>query len=587
MMRRERVRPSVAAYERLTIAVAVVSAAMVVFLAWQRSGASDFFGPVVTAAFVLTGWGYLAAGMLMRRRSTNRLFGELLTIAGLLWLAQSLFLSEVGWVFTVGVALENRHLVPVVHVLAALPHGQLTRPARYLVIATYSVAGGLSVLTPVTYAQRCPALVCPSPRPTVASPMWVQDLLVVVDRIGTSSIAVALGIILISRLLRTDGVTRRALIPMLIAGVFLIPTYIVAQFGLLPPQPARWLFLTTQALVPAAVLAGVVWSRWHRGALAELVLALDRGTAGTGLRDALARCLGDPTLRLLFPLQAAGDGAGHVDTAGRAIRLDEDPGRAHTHVAQDGRTIAVIDHDLALLDEPELLAATVAASRLALQNAQLTAQVRAQLGELERSRTRLVVEVDAERRRLERDLHDGVQHQLLAVALELGRMRQRAEAAGIEALAAPLARTTDDLAQAMDELRRFARGLHPQVLTDRGVPAALEALAQRTPLPVEIHADLDRLPPAVESTLYLVATEALANTLRHGDASHMKIGARQRNGQVFMDVTDDGCGGADADGGTGLGGLVDRLSALGGTMTVDSSPGRGTRLEVEIPVAAR
>jgi signal transduction histidine kinase len=584
MVTQEGVRPSLGAREPLAVAVvAVVAAVGVVVLASQRPPTIDFFGPVVTRAFVLTGWAYFAAGVLVRRRDTGRMIGALLLLAGALWFAQSLFLSRNGWVFTLGVALSNRHLAVVVHILLALPHGQLTRAARRLVILTYTVAAALSLLTPITYAQRCPAPVCPSPRPTIASPAWVQDLLLGTDRVGTSLIAVAVGVVLVVRLRRSGGATRRALAPVLLAGALLTSAYVVAQLELLPAEPALWLYFVTQALMPLSVLLGAVRARLHRGAVAELVVALDRGAVGDGLRDALARCLGDPTLRLAFPV---GPAAGHIDASGEHLRLEDEPGRAQTPVEQDGRTIAVLDHDRTLLDEPDLLDAAVAASRLALRNAQLTAQVRAQLGELQRSRTRLVVAVDTERRRLERDLHDGVQQHLLAVALELGRLRNQARANGDGSLVAPLARTIADLEHAIDELRRFARGLHPQVLTDRGVPAALEALALRAPLPIEVHADLGRLPHEVESTLYLVATEALANTLRHGDASHLRIDARQMAGRVLMDIADDGRGGARAGHGTGLAGLQDRLSALGGGVTLESPRGQGTRLHVEIPVLA-
>lgn len=580
-------RPLVAR-EPLAVALFAVGASVgVIVLARNRPSAVDFFEPAVAAAFVLTGVAYLVAGAVIRRRLTGRAIGGLLLVAGALWFGQALFLSPSGWLFTVGVALSGRHLVPVAHVLLALPHGRLSRPARRLVVTIYAVGIVLSLLTPVTYAQRCPLVACPDPRPVLRSPSWVQDLLLGVDRIGTSLLAVLVAVVLLRRLLRSDGVTRRTLAPVLLAGLVLAPAYVVGQLGLLPETPARWLYLLTQPLVPLSVLAGLVSARLHRGAVADLVLELDRGATGDELRDALARCLGDPTLRLVFPVVPSPDGVRHVDATGQPAPLDRVPGRARTPVAQDGEAVAVLEHDPALLDDPGLLDAVVAASRLVLRNAQLTAQVRAQVGELQRSRERLVVAVDAERRRLERDLHDGLQQQLLAIALELGRLRRTAAEDGSPTLGASLGRAAADLEEAIDELRRFARGLHPQVLTDRGVPAALEALAQRAPLPMEIDAVLDRLPPAVESTLYLVAAEALTNAIRHGDAEHLHVRARCSDGEVVLDVSDDGRGGARAGNGTGLEGLKDRVAALGGVLTIESPAGRGTHLRITVPVPTR
>jgi len=571
--------------EPLVVALAGVAGTVLVIVLGRAP--PDGFGFVTTAVLathVGVGWIYLLAGVLVRRRRTQDVTGLLLLIAGVLWFVNVLELSPVGWLFVVGIALGERHLVPVAHALLALPNGRLTTMARRLVVAVYATAIGLSVAVPFVLERACTRRLCPDPLPVLSAPVWFQDVVLLIDQFGTALLALLVGGVVIVRLVRSDGPTRRAIIPVLMAGVLLVPVYASRQLGFLQESVGMWLYLAANAAVPLAVLGGLAWARLHRVAVADLILELDSDTAGDRLQAALARCVGDPSLRLLFPLDTSDGRSVYLDVDGQPVHSADGYGRASTTVTLDGRTIAVLEHDRALLDEPELLDATVAASRLALHNAKLTAQVRAQLDELHRSRRRLILAVDNERRRLERDLHDGVQQQLLAVALELGRLRRQALDATAGELVRSLAGAGHDLEQAIDELRRFARGIHPQVLTDRGVPAALEALAQRAPLPVEVDADLGRLPPALESTLYLVAAEALTNTIRHGAATHLRIHARCEDGQVMLEIADDGQGGARADAGSGLQGLNDRVTALGGTLTLDSTRGNGTRLHIDVPL---
>jgi signal transduction histidine kinase len=214
----------------------------------------------------------------------------------------------------------------------------------------------------------------------------------------------------------------------------------------------------------------------------------------------------------------------------------------------------------------------------------LDAELRARLEELRASRARLVEAGDAERRRLERDLHDGAQSRLVALALLLRGARARAEA-GSE-LAALLDRATAELQAGLDDLRELARGIHPAVLTDRGLEPALQSLVARAPVPVSVEAPAaERLPGPVESAAYFVVSEALANVAKYARATHAEVAVRRDNGRVTVEVTDDGVGGADAARGSGLRGLADRVAALDGTLSLDSPAGRGTRVRAEIPCA--
>jgi signal transduction histidine kinase len=211
----------------------------------------------------------------------------------------------------------------------------------------------------------------------------------------------------------------------------------------------------------------------------------------------------------------------------------------------------------------------------------LDAELQARLEELRASRARIMEAGDAERRRLERDLHDGAQSRLVGLALLLRSARTRA-AADAE-LAQLLDRAQDELQTSLEELRELARGIHPAVLTDRGLEPALHSLVSRAPVPVTLDIADQRLPGPVESAAYFVVSEALANVAKYARATHATVAIRRTNGRVTVEVTDDGVGGADAARGSGLRGLEDRVAALDGTLSLDSPPGRGTRLQAEIP----
>jgi signal transduction histidine kinase len=245
--------------------------------------------------------------------------------------------------------------------------------------------------------------------------------------------------------------------------------------------------------------------------------------------------------------------------------------------------VAAIAHDASLLDDPEHVRGVGAAAALALEKQRLEAELRAKVKELRVSRTRIMQEASAERRRLERDLHDGAQQRLVSLALNLrvaqGRVDDDPEVARVL-----LEEAGGELEEALGELRELARGIHPAVLTDRGLGAALESLAGRAPLPVELEVEVERrLPEAVGVTAYFVVAEALTNVARYADASEATVRAAYADGRLTVEVSDDGVGGADPAKGSGLRGLADRLEALDGSLEVHSRPGRGTVLRAEIP----
>jgi signal transduction histidine kinase len=223
---------------------------------------------------------------------------------------------------------------------------------------------------------------------------------------------------------------------------------------------------------------------------------------------------------------------------------------------------------------------------MAEENVRLDAELQARLDDLRDSRARIVQAGDAARRKLERDLHDGAQQRLVGLALDLRLAREKLED-DPKTAGAMLDEASAELARATDELRELARGIHPAVLSDRGLEAAVESLANRAPLPVEIDASLDgRLPAPVESAAYFVVSEALTNVVRHSGADQAGVGIRRDNGRLLVEVRDDGAGGADA-AGSGLRGLADRVAALDGTLRVDEPAVGGTVVRADIPLRER
>jgi signal transduction histidine kinase len=301
------------------------------------------------------------------------------------------------------------------------------------------------------------------------------------------------------------------------------------------------------------------------------------------IREMLAERVGDRTLSIAYWLPDRGTFA---DEYGRPVELPgPGSGRAWTAIDHDGQRVAAIIHDAELDTTPELVNAAAAAAALALDNERLKADLRARVEDLRISRARIVEAADAARRRLERDLHDGAQQQLVSLALDLRLLRAKLK--GTDAVAM-IEEISEKLAVALAELRELARGIHPAILSDRGLGPAVQGLADRVPLPVEVDVELDVRPaPPIEAAAYFVTAEALTNVARYAKAHEARVEIRRRGDDVVVTVSDDGIGGADIERGTGLRGLQDRLAALDGRLELDSPPGEGTRLRATIPGAVR
>jgi signal transduction histidine kinase len=327
----------------------------------------------------------------------------------------------------------------------------------------------------------------------------------------------------------------------------------------------------------------VLRGKLARGAVADLVLELGGTRAPGRLRDALARALHDPSLSLAYWLP---ERRHYFDVEGRPVELPQDKGpKMATIVEREGRPVAALIHDAALRDEQQLVDAVGAAAGLALENERLQADLRARLDELRASRARIVDAADAERRRLERNLHDGTQQRLVSISMALGLAESKLSAEP-DAARGILEEARQALGTALQELREFSQGIHPGVLTERGLGPALQELVYLAPMSIELAVPSDeRLPEPVEAAAYYVVAEALANAAKYASADVVSVSVERRNGSAVIKVADDGVGGADPTKGSGLRGLSDRVEALGGTLAIESSRGSGTRLRAEFPCA--
>ena len=476
---------------------------------------------------------------------------------------------------TVGLAVDALFPAFAGHLLLAFPTGRLsTRLERTVVTAGYLVSTVLQV--PSLLFEEDPSnLLVIEPDQGLSDLLDGLQFAAAVGVIGTSLV------ILARRRRAATPPQRRALAPVLWTGGAAFVVFAIATGFDAAGAPQDFLERLSEAVlvaVPFGFLAGLLRSRLAQAsAMSGLVARLGQAPEPDALRAALAEALGDPSLTLAYWLPNT---ERFVDADGRSLTLADG---SWTEVELEGRRIAAIVHDPSLADEPQLVRAAGAAAALALENQRLSAELRARIEELRASRARLVEAGDAERRRLERDLHDGAQSRLVALAVKLRFARAKAQAE--PEVAKLLDESTADLQASLDELRELARGIHPAVLTDRGLGAALAALASRAPVPVEIAGEPpEGLPGAASTAIYFVVSEALTNVAKYACAEHATVSVQRVADKVEVEISDDGVGGADVAGGSGLRGLSDRLSALDGRLEVRSPRGAGTRVRAEIPL---
>jgi signal transduction histidine kinase len=463
-------------------------------------------------------------------------------------------------------------------VLTLLTGGRLESRVDWLLVGAFVLALWILQAVWLLFLEQDGNLLAAFPNADIAD---------AVDK-GQRSLAglacVAVAVVVAARWRAASRPRRRALLPSIAGSAALLLFAALLTNDLVTgsrSQTVLWLAICSLVSVPAAFLFGLLRSRLARGGLADLFRDL-KATRGVDLQDALAKTLGDPSLVVAYRLPGS---LGYADADGRPVLVPPVAAdRSTARVESDGVEVAALVYDSSLDDDPELIEAVRAAAGMALENERLQAEAATRLAEVQASRERIVAASDAERRRLERNLHDGAQQRLVALSLQLRLLEGRV---GDDPSAQELvASASSELAQSLAELRELARGIHPAVL-NHGLAAALDSLAARSPVPTSVAYEANGpLPEPVELAAYFVASEALTNVAKYAQATTAGVRVSRQGRNAVIEIADDGVGGADAAGGSGLRGLADRVEALDGRLTVISPPGAGTTVIAELPCAS-
>jgi signal transduction histidine kinase len=550
---------------------------------WLAAQKADFvIGPVLTGLY----W--------MRQRPRSP-FGPLLIgwgVVGALYILQS---STEGWLFSIGLFWEKVFGLATYVLILAFPSGRLDRPSRIVltvgVVTVLVTATAIQLLLPQVGAggsiSSCRSLCPPNELAITSDPALALDLFELF-RYAVLALALVVAGMVIHRFVTGTPPQRRALaVGTPVALLFLLCEVMYQLLGILSAEDTKlyeivsWVFVAARAGVWYGFLFALVAAKLFAARATErLVMQSLHRPSNQELEVMLREPLGDPQLQLkVLPDHATGS-----DDERPAIEAG--PGRKVTVLQHGGSPAVAIVHDAQLDDDPELLNAAGAIALLAAENAQLDAGWKEAIGDLERSRTRLVRAADEERRKFERNLHDGVQQQLIAIRILTGLAADEAPVDGT--MRDSLAMIDDNVQDALEEVRAVSHGLYPPLLSAKGLVVALRAIQRRTPLPLRLHTDgVARYSPDVESAVYYSCLEAIQNATKHGGPDlHILVRLRQDGDELRFDVGDDGAGfDAGRVNGTGLQNMRDRLGALGGSLTVRTAPGEGTLVSGRVPRA--
>ncbi len=547
--------------------------------------------------WILFGVGLIVAGsVLTRDPGPNRLTGNLLILSGLIW--------PTGWTDAWGggagplltILGGPAAFMITITAMCRYPDPRLMTSRERIFLIHMSMWVALSRVSMILVGR-------PEWLGHPADSWWVtlwpkralMDQINLIGQSGEVVLGFAFVLMWIHRARRMRGLERRLARPVVVAGGFTGLAAALSQVALvLGASTDQMAYVygvqsTFLLAVPVALIAAAIRGRLSINAVANLVNDLSRGVTPSRLESVLRRTVEDPDLRVYFWSRQLGH---YVDARGVRATVP-------VHSAQPGprdrpRQMAVPvlssgEDPLALVltrhpsaGPPDLMASAIAASAIALENVQLQVEVQAQLTAVQAAQVRVTEAAAAERHQMERNLHDGAQQRLLAVKMTLAA----AEAAKTtEAMGQLVSRARDQVGEALVELRDLARGLHPPLLSQAGLAAAVSAMTESLPLTFTVDLPSQRFPIATELTAYFVLSEGLANVVRHAKASRVWIAGRCDGDRLVITLRDDGCGGADRSAGTGLAGLTDRVNAIGGTLAIDSPTGRGTTITVGVPCA--
>jgi signal transduction histidine kinase len=534
------------------------------------------------------GWTFLLAGLATHTRRPDTATGRWMIALGLIWIGRLVFTPPLIQWESIGLGVAFYGLLFVI--LYTFPSGRLSGWERWAIPIYLMVVAVLSyvdvALTDfygwVVDNQVC----CPSHLLLIEDNPELRNRLASYSAVGAALVFLAIVVSFLARWRRATTVGRRdvgplvlVLLPLLLMMV-LIPgiNAFVDGFASFPlPDPAAnrlTLYLQNGALVlvPVVIFWQLVGTRLSRAKVADLVRDLSDSGTPDELDSRLRTTLGDPETLLVFRREEDGD---YVGVDGRSLSANVFNDKA---VSPIGDRVSIV-HDPAV--DADLVSAAGNAARLAITNARLQAELKAQLIEVRESRLRLVTATDDARRRVERDLHDGAQQRLVALAATLSKAQEN-ETTDNPVLRSLLADAAGEAQLAMEDLRNLARGVHPAILSQAGLGPAIATLADLSRIPISSEVSAERYSDAIEVTVYFVIAEAVSNANKHSEATQMDIVIQRRGGELTISVEDNGVGDADAQG-SGLRGLRDRISALGGKFTVDSPIGKGTHISASVP----
>jgi signal transduction histidine kinase len=579
---------------RFALGILAIATGAATGLAMVRAGVQPAFVTLIVAASLA----FASTGLLVWHQRPGAIIGPLLWIVGMAWLIPQWRYSAESFTWTLGTwLLPTLHQAALTHVVFAYPSGVIRlRAERWVVGVSYATAT-VGALFVTIFARDPASLGFPGfPRNIllVNPDVEIWRALVSVKTTLELLLAVAILALVARRWKRSSGLGRRRLGPFLLGGGLAAISFSAGYTAVGIRSPflsgipldylvIRWPIAVLYLVVPIAIGWGVLRERLDRAGVADLVsTAGDVGRGLAGLQVALRSALRDHSLELLTWDR---DHAQFRRLDGTAAPTpDDDDRRFTTRIERDGRMLGMVVHDRALVEDEALMDAVIASVRLVLDNQRLLSELGSQLEEVMASRGRIADAASVERRRIERNLHDGAQQQLVALTLLLSLAADGAASHDDERLIAQLEGARKLAEDTLADVRSLAHGIHPAVLTDEGLRTAIDVLARTSPVPVEVAGDFDeRLPEATEAAVYYVVAEALTNVTKHAEASRVKVRITTSPAGITVDVEDDGIGGATLAGGSGLLGLGDRVEALGGSFELESPRGAGTRLRASLP----
>ena len=552
----------------------------------------------IQRAVIIVGWSSAALYWLVRRPG-NRL-GLAFVALALASVVMSLQGASDPLLHSIGVFGDFPSFVLAFYVIFAFPGGRLGGWPERLLLAGWALSFFTSSFPQLFFSPVVsgggPIAGCNAACPTNA--FMIADRPTIADGFGSngSYLTLALGVgtlaVLFYRLATATRPRRRALIPVYVPAVMLAATVLIFH-GIvgdhLDLEPSTisdvgWFLTVCRALLPYGFVLSIVVSTFFAAtALKKIVTRLVENPSAAELRTTLADALDDPSLEIGFRLEQAG---GFVDSSGEPLPSAPPAGQSSTPVTRNGETVAVIRHDAALDTDPELVAAAGQALLLAIENGRLTAELQSTNEELRATRASIVATGDAERRKIERDLHDGAQQHLIALGIRVGLAREFADPEAAQRLD----EVGKELDEILHELRDLAHGLYPSELREFGLREALAGLVRRSASQAKVEAAaIGRYSEDVEAAVYFCCAESLQNVDKHaGSGVTAVIRLWESNGRLYFEIFDDGVG-YDVESarhaGHGLANVAERIAAHGGTLVVESAPGRGTTVQASIPVA--